>query len=168
MLVYHPAFDLYHCVYRLLQILENMKRDEVEIDRLRIWDFYITFPREARKISFPNELSELKRVFKTKEANPYEDLIDPRRILIRMKPYQNAALNYLASYDFIEQDELSRGFVKRTDKELPEGLKNKMNNLSIEEQNVLKLVIGFNELPLFGKSGLKARTGLIDFRYDPK
>lgn len=168
MLVYHPAFDLYHGVYRLLQILEHMQKSEVEIDRIRIWDFYITFPREAKKISFPKELSDLKRVFKTKESNPYEDLIDARRILIRMKPYQNAALKCLASYDFIDQNELSKGFVKRTKKEIPEEIQNKINSLSIEQENVLKLVVGFNELPLFGKSGLKDRTGLIDFKYDPK
>ena len=87
MLVYHHAFDIYHCAYRVLQILEHMKSNDVEIDRIRIWDFYLTFPNEARKISFPKELADLKKIFKVNEPNPYDDLIDPRRILIRMQPY---------------------------------------------------------------------------------
>lgn len=166
--MYHPAFDLYHCVFRLLQVLEHMKHKEVEVDRLRIWDFYLTFPNEARHISFPMELKELKRVFKSKEANPYEDLIDAKRILQRMKSYQVAALKCLASYDLIDADELNKGYVKRTTINIPDEIQERIVQLNTEQENVLKLVIGFNELPLFGKTGLKDRTGLIDFKYDAK
>ena len=168
MLDYHPAFDLYHCVFMLLQILEHMKRQDVEVDRLRIWDFYLTFPNEARKISFPQDLKELKRVFRSKDPNPYEDLIDARKILLRMKSYQEAALKCLASYDMIDTEELNRGIVKRTDKAIPTDIYKKLTELNTEQENVLKLVQGFNQLPLFGKSGLKDRTGLIDFKYDPR
>lgn len=168
MLVYHPAFDLYHCVFRILQILEHMKRKDVEVDRLRIWDFYLTFPNEARKIRFPQDLKELKRVFKSNAPNPYEDLMDAKRILLRMRSYQEAALKCLASYNLIDTDELNRGIVRRTDQGIPDDIKEKLVKLNIEQQNVLKLVEGFKDLPLFGKSGLKERTGLIDFKYDPK
>jgi hypothetical protein len=168
MLVYHPAFDLYHCVFRLLQILENMKRKDVEVDRLRIWDFYLTFPNEARNISFPNELRELKRVFRSKDPNPYEDLVDAKRILYRMKSYQVAGLKCLASYDLIDTEELNRGIVKRTERTIPHEIKEKLGRLNTEQENILKLVQGFNELPLFGRSGLKDRTGLIDFKYDAR
>lgn len=168
MLVYHPAFDLYHCVFRLLQILEHMRRSDVEVDRLRIWDFYLTFPNEARKISFPIELKEIKRIFKSKAPNPYEDLIDAKRILLRMKSYQGAALKCLASYDLIDTEELNKGYVKRTDRPIPGEIKDKITQLNTEQENVLKLVLGFNELPLFGKLGLKDRTGLIEFKYDAK
>jgi len=152
----------------MLQILEHMKRVDVEVDRLRIWDFYLTFPNEARKISFPMDLKDLKKVFRSKDPNPYEDLIDAKRILLRMKSYQVAALKCLASYDLIDQDELSNGYVKRTDNAIPKEISEKINELTIEQENILKLVIGFTELPLFGKSGLKSRTGLLDFRYDAK
>jgi len=168
MLIYHPAFDLYHCVFRLLQIMEHMKRDDVEVDRLRIWDFYLTFPNEARKISFPMQLKELKRIFKSRESNPYEDLIDAKRILLRMKSYQVAALKCLASYQLIDTDLLGKGIVKRTTNEIPKEIKSKLTQLNTEQDNILKLVLGFNELPLFGKAGLKDRTGLIDFKYDAK
>ena len=166
MLIYHPAFDLYNCVFRMLQLLHHMKYEEVELDRLRIWDFYLAFPKEAQKISFPLSLAELKKIFKRKEDNPYEDLVDSKKIIERMKSYQLAALKYLASYGFIEKEALSKNVVKKTNKELPADLKKAIGDLSIEKENIIKLVLGFWDLPLYGPHGLKARTGLIEFKYD--
>lgn len=166
MLIYHPAFDLYNCIFRMLQLLSNMKHDEVELERLRIWDFYLTFPRETQKIRFPQDLSELKKVFKRKDDNPYEDLLDSKKIIERMKSFQLTALKYLASYDFIDKESFSKGVVRKTNKELPVDLKNELNNFTTEKQNIIKLVLGFWDLPLYGSHGLKARTGLIDFKYD--
>jgi len=40
--------------------------------------------------------------------------------------------------------------------------------LTIEKSNIIKLVTGFWDLPLYGGQGLKARTGLIEFKYDTK
>lgn len=168
MLVYHPAFDIYNCVFRMLQLMTSMKQSEVELDRLRIWDFYLTFPNEARKISYPSNLSELKRIFKKKQENPYEDLIDPKRIIERMKPYQMSALRCMASYGLIDNKLLSKNIVKRTEKEVPKELLNKFSELTIEKANIIKLIVGFNELPLYGKMGLKYRTGLIEFKYDQR
>jgi len=167
MLIYHPAFDLYNCIFRMLQLLSNMKESEVELDRLRIWDFYLTFPREARKITFPRNLNQLKEfIFKEKEANPYEDLVDAKRIIERMKSYQLSALKCLASYGFIDKQQLAKNIVRRTEKEIPTELKDKLSELSAEKANTIKLVTGFWELPLYGVHGLKSRTGLIEYKYD--
>jgi len=168
MLIYHPAFDIYNCVFRMLQLLSYMKQDEVEVDRLRIWDFYLTFPNEARNISYPSSLSELKNIFKKKAPNPYEDLIDAKRIIERMKSYQLSALKCIASYDLIDSELLAKNIVRRTNNEIPAELSNKFNELTIEKQNIIKLIVGFWELPLYGKYGLKNRTGLIEFKYDQR
>ena len=143
-----------------------MKQKHVEVDKIRIWDFYLTFPNEARKIIFPRELAELKKIFKKKEPNPYEDLIDPKRILDRMKSYQMAALKCLASYNLIDQTELTNGIVSRTNEPLPGEIRKKIADISTEKENTLKLIIGFKDLPLYGRAGLKYRTGLIEFKYD--
>lgn len=168
MLVYHPAFDIYNCVFRMLQLMTSMKQDEVELDRLRIWDFYLTFPNEASKIIYPTELSELKKIFKTKQENPYEDLIDPKRIIERMKPYQISALRSIASYGLIDSKLLSKNRVTRTEKEIPQELFTKFSILTDEKSNIIKLITGFDELPLYGAMGLKSRTGLIEFKYDQR
>jgi hypothetical protein len=168
MLVYHPAFDIYNCVFRMLQLLTHMKQDEVEVDRLRIWDFYLTFPNEARNISYPNSLSELRRIFKKNPPNPYEDLIDPKRIIERMKSFQLSALKCIASYGLIDTKLLGKNVVRRTTKEIPRELVDKFNELTVEQANIIKLIVGFWELPLYGKYGLKDRTGLIEFKYDQR
>ncbi len=168
MLIYHPAFDIYNCVFRMLQLMTFMKQDEVELDRLRIWDFYLTFPNEARKITYPNSLSELKGIFKKKQPNPYEDLIDPKRIIERMKSYQLSALKCTASYGLIDSKLLSKNIIKRTDKQIPKELIEKINELTSEKSNIIKLIVGFSELPLYGQLGLKSRTGLIEFKYDQR
>lgn len=165
MLVYHPAFDIYNCAFRMLQLLSNMRNTEIELDRLRIWDFYLTFPNEARKIKFPLDLLALKKIFKNKPDNPYEDLIDPKRIVERMRPYQISALRYLASYGLIDNNLFLKNIIKRTDKELPKELFSKIEEISIEKENIIKLVQGFSDLALWG---IKERTGLLEFRYDRK
>jgi len=168
MLVYHPAFDIYNCVFRILQLLTHMKQEEVELDRLRIWDFYLTFPNEARNISYPSTLSELKGIFKKQTPNPYEDLIDPKRIIERMKSFQISALKCIASYGLIDSKLLAKNIIKRTQKEIPKELSDKFTELTIEKANIIKLIVGFWELPLYGRSGLKDRTGLIEFKYDQR
>lgn len=165
MLIYHPAFDIYNCAFRILQLLNNVKNSEIELDRIRIWDFYLTFPNEARKIKFPQDLQELKRIFKDKPNNPYEDLIDPMRISEKMKPFQISALRYLASYGLIDNNLFLKNIIKRTEVEIPKDLSNSINNLSIEKQNIIKLVQGLHDLTLWN---IKERTGLIEFRYDKK
>jgi len=165
MLVYHPAFDIYNCAFRMLQLLSLMEESEIELDKLRIWDFYLTFPNEARQITFPRDLFELRKIFKNKPDNPYEDLIDPKRIAERMDPYQLSALRYLASYGLIDNNLFQKNIVKRTEKALPSELQQKLSEINTEKENIIKLVKGFNFLAL---RGLKERTGLLEFRYDRK
>ena len=167
MLTYHPAFDYYNCIFRLLQLLSHLKEDEIEIERLRIWDFYLTFPSEAATITFPSDLLELKKIFKEK-PNSYEQLIDSKRIFERMKPFQITAIETLISYGFLKTDENKFNLLIKTNKTIPKALKANVENLSTERQNIIKLVTGFVNLPLYGDRGLKYRTKLIDFKYDYK
>ena len=168
MLIYHQAFDIYNCVFRMLQLLTHLNQDLIEVDKLRIWDFYLTFPNEARNISYPNSLSGLRNIFVKKGPNPYEDLIDPKRIIERMKSFQLAALKCIASYGLIDMKLLSKNIVKRTDKDIPKDLVDRFFDLTAEKSNVLKLIVELNNLSLYGKSGLKDRTHLIEYKYDPR
>lgn len=165
MLVYHPAFDIYNCAFRMLQLLNYLKKSEIELERIRIWDFYLTFPNEARKIKFPRDLNELKKVFKDKGENPYEDLIDPKRIVDKMKPFQVSALRYLVSYGLIDSNLFLKNIVKRTEKSIPQELEKRINETTIEKDNIIKLVQGFDNLALWG---IKERTGLLEYRYDKR
>ncbi|MEX6690188.1 hypothetical protein QTN47_21945 [Danxiaibacter flavus] len=153
----------------MLSLLHYIKDEEVHFDKLKIWDFYLAFPSQVRGIAFPSNLRKLKEnVFKYKE-NPYEHLSDPKRIFERMKTYQLSAAKCLASYGFIDSQSLLKNKIVKTKKEIPGELLEKLNNLTTEKSNIIKLIVNeFVDLPLYGRNGLKARTGLIDFKYDPR
>ena len=51
MILYNNAFDLYHTIFRILHLLNKVSDDEViEIDRIRIWDYYLLFTNEIFNI----------------------------------------------------------------------------------------------------------------------
>lgn len=43
MLIYNQAFDFYHSIFRMLQ-LTTFGVNNVQIEKIRILDFYIVFP----------------------------------------------------------------------------------------------------------------------------
>lgn len=63
MLVYHPAYDAYHCLFRMMAIMENTNR--LEIDKLKILDFYILFPALLSEVKMPREFIKIKKNSKT-------------------------------------------------------------------------------------------------------
>lgn len=169
MLVYHPAFDLYNCIFRMLQLLSYSKEDEIDLDKLRIWDFYLTFPNLVKDISFPSDLRHLKDSIFREKDNPYEDVTDPKQVFEKMNSYQISAIKCLASYGFVDSKRLDKNKVRKTSKEIPPELMEKLNDLANQKGNVIKLLTSdLVTLPLFGGKGWKARTGLLEFKYDPR
>lgn len=167
MLTYHPAFDLYHCTFRILQILNYTKNESIELERLQIWDFFYLFPTEINKhFKFPKEIAKLRKIFKF-NPNHYEEMVDSKRVFVRMKPYQKLALRNLSSYGIIEKESYEKEMIKLNLSKIPTELKSELDNLSERQKNVIKLITSpFNDLPLYGDAGFKMRTGLITFRYD--
>ena len=52
MIVYQPAFDLYHTLFRIMKLLSYFeKNDYIEIERLRIWDYYLLFPNKLKEVT---------------------------------------------------------------------------------------------------------------------
>lgn len=52
-MMYNPAFDPFNGIYRMLNILRHFGVGEIiEVDRLRIYDFYLLFPYKTYKIRF--------------------------------------------------------------------------------------------------------------------
>ena len=49
MLIYNQAYDIYHTMFRILQITEKTE-ENLEVDKLRILDFYLAFPTELLEI----------------------------------------------------------------------------------------------------------------------
>ncbi|MHA7610092.1 ABC-three component system middle component 5 [Elizabethkingia meningoseptica] len=154
----------------LLSKLDNNKK--VEVDRVRIWDFYLLFPGEIFTIRPKKNEVDFKKLLKNltiKKENPYQKIVDQRKILEKIKPYQMAALSCLASYKIIDKDELFQERVQVISKELLEQYIKSLGNLSERERNIISIVTSsFYDISLFGQNGLKNRSNLIESKYDAK
>lgn len=168
MLIYHPAYDLYHCAFRFLRLLEKIPKLPHEVDKLRILDFYLLFPSLLKRVSLPRNALIFRKMFKS-YADTYEELADPYKIFIQLEPFQIASLRYLSSVELIDVEDLSNGKVNRTETRLPTMLFDAINKANSEHSELLDFLIGpFFELEFYGSNGLKARTKLLEYKYDPK
>ena len=171
MLIYNQAFDMYHTVYRMVNILSYFDRgDYVEIDRLRIWDYYFLFPEKVYSIKLKNDEKDIKdliHLLVKKKGNPYNRLLDDRKMFEKIRPYQMNALKCLASYGLINSDFSSTNRVMKTSENLLIERGAKFIDMKEIERNVMKLMTShFYLMPMYGPNGLKQKTGLLEFKYD--
>lgn len=166
MLVYHPVFDIYHGVFRILQLLTKLPEAEIEIEQIRILDFYLLFPDQIANIRFPRDAVKYKKYLK-KERKRYSKMNDPLAIYVRVEPYQIAALKYLASHNLIDADLLKKKKVRRTNKPINQDLMTAIDVSNEANQINLELLTGpLREIGLYGPNGLKARSKLSEYKYD--
>ncbi|HEY1193893.1 ABC-three component system middle component 5 [Flavobacterium sp.] len=171
MIVYQPSFDLYHSIYRMINILGHFKYgDSIEIDRLRIWDYYLLYPNKLKTISLKKEENDIRQLinnFVLRKQNPYEQIFNDRKMFEKIRPYQMGALKYLASIGLIDKDYLKSNKISKISNEILKELKLITDKLSIQEENTISLLTGhFYYIPLSGKDGLKERTNLLESKYD--
>lgn len=165
MLIYSQAYDLYHTMFRILQIMEKTEQD-LEVDKLRILDFYLAFPAELLEIRSFKGFKKYEKFLKA-ESNSYERVIDRKRLFIKMEHIQVSAMKALISYDLFDADEFKNGTIKRTDVQLSKSLSSRIQIANDENQNLITLITGpLASMNLYGHLGLKERTNLIEFKYD--
>jgi len=164
MLIYHPAFDAYHCVFRILTISRVVK--EMELSKLRILDFYLCFPAEVSGVQLPREHIEMKKTARGLK-NDYRGPVSTARTFREMEPVQIASARLLAASRFLDADMLKSGIVKRMDSVVPPALQ-EMVDRQRETANVVTeyILTKMSAIPLTGVNGLKQRTGLMEYRYD--
>ncbi|CAB3755416.1 ABC-three component system middle component 5 [Paraburkholderia humisilvae] len=164
MLIYHPAYDAYHCVFRMLLIAEHVK--DLEIEKARLLDFYLLFPGMLVHARLPDELRALRSQAKSL-ANVYRDPVSGLSTFRDMRHIQEAALKSVAASGLIDVKQFERGFVKRTEMLLAPGLKEKLDAFTLANGPVVDGVLaGLSKLPLLGHNGLKHRSELMEYRYD--
>lgn len=164
MLIYHPAFDAYHCVFRMLAVTEWIT--ELEIDKARLLDFYILFPSTIASIRLPSGLADARRIAKL-TANVYHDPLNPATTFKEMRYIQEAAFKCIAASGLIDIKNFETGLISRTEMIIPNELKLKVDAFLMGRQAIAKIVLdGLASIPLRGIDGLKHRTKLIEHRYD--
>lgn len=167
MLIYHPIHDINHCIYRMLLITESSTNVEFGWDLFRLTDFYILFPAMLKTISpFPAELRPFKKILKDM-PDAYELMPNSKRVLFELEEIQLTAMQNLVAKGLIDSERFKDGVVSRTELAIP----NKIVSAIEEDQRTTQEWFRFaiNELPLvdfLGRKGLKARSQLMEFRYD--
>lgn len=164
MLIYHPAYDAYHCVFRMLCIVSKLPN--IELDKARLLDFYLLFPSAISKIRLPKTHSSGRQLAKLL-ANVYRDPINPSATFRELKYIQEAALKCMVASGFVEAKSYEVGLVVRTKLPLPDNMLEAISaylekNLELSEFVLDELAT----IPLKGLDGLKDRTGLLEYRYD--
>lgn len=166
MLLYHPFSDARHCVFRMLRLLEHIGQREVELQRLRIWDFYLLFPEALALITLPSGNTALKRQLNA-SRNVYDVMPDTKRAFARLEPMQQAAVRHLAAKNLIDASQLRDGKVVRTGIPLPDELRSMIVERNAASDALVNfLTTTFFTLELYGSQGVRQRTDLFDHRYD--
>ncbi|USE84317.1 ABC-three component system middle component 5 [Acinetobacter tibetensis] len=164
MLIYHPAFDSSNCCYRLITLFRHLHPSiSLEIDRLKIIDFYIVFPKKLSTTRVPNEFKKLKGELKRID-DTYRPCSNPFYMARKMGGIQEQVLKKLVSNKILEfninTNSYCRGenFSKITiDGKLSPFLSEETEKLFLEYLTIY---------PLKGKDGIKHRTLLMEYRYD--
>lgn len=168
---YSAAQDPFHAVFRIFCLLDGNGKTIYELDRILIYDFFVCFPWMVAEIEgvtkIPGFVKERNSVRRLYPQNDYEKIPEKRIMFKRMRPAQLAALNSFCSFGYLSPIEFRAEIVERLDKAMQDTLAVAVSQ-HLEKNRVL---FGFiksflDPLPLSGAMGLKAKSGLEEFRYD--
>lgn len=159
MLVYHPAYDSYHCITRILKILVCLSQKEYKIDRIKIYDYYLLFANDIQNITLPMTFSSYKKIVTTTKYNNVEN---PKYVFNQLDNVQKMAFRAIASFGFIDKDLFEKEIIKLNSKEIiPNNL---IPDLKEYEVEYFSLVRDFFEN--ISLKELKQRTKIMDYRYE--
>ena len=168
MLTYHPALDAYHAAFRTLLLVRFDIGREFPEDTLRILDFYLTFPALIEDITLPQNLRRWKRRFSS-QKNPYHYPAIPSAVFAQITPIHEHAVRTLAARELLDPEAAKAGTLVSTDRSLPDQLSARLRSRTEESSELLGFLTGdLASIPLYGPRGLKDRTKLLEYRYDPR
>lgn len=165
MLVYHPAFDLSHGMFRMLRLLEANPERQMKWDTFRILDLYYLFPHLLEAARLPRNMTKRKRDF-GKLGSKYTHVPTPRIFIQQLRGIHELIARSLAAKGFIEPAEFDEGVLVRTERTIPPELLRMISDAVDDEGLIHMLAVDIAALPLTGINGLKDRTGLLEHRYD--
>lgn len=169
-LTYDPAYDAFHCAFRLLAIVKASQGKQFELDRLRILDFFYLFPQLILSSEFrwtvPIRKSAKAVMGDIKMSPLYGQLPQSSSLFRNMEGMQEAAVQTLISKRIFDLDQLQHK-VSLAVKPIPETLEARIDIVVTQDKSLLEfLTTHLHCLSLYGQNGLKARTGLLEHRYD--
>jgi hypothetical protein len=169
-LTYNEAFDPYHAVFRFLRL--HLACDigvKLPFDTLRILDFYLLFPFRLQAMKLFASDSGWRKISKTYEVRaPYGTMPEDSIIFARMEPFQRAAAASLVNRGYLASDAWDTNEVQFTSEMLPSAVVTRCSALNAQMTEIIDILCQIkSRYPLGGRDGLKDRTGLLEYRYDP-
>lgn len=166
MILYHPAKDTNHCIYRLLSIL-FFNNDSVSIEKIRLLDFYASFPHLLKTISpWPQDIKHLKKLIST-IPEPYEQISNAKRVFFELAEVQGVAIATLFGKGLLDANLYSEGELLLNKEAIPSELLSLICKKQFIDENVQKVLIeGLLKTVWEGDKGLKYRSGLLEYKYD--
>lgn len=165
-LVYHPAYDPYGCVLRSVQFL-TASDQALFAEQLRLFDFLLLFPEFISTFRLsPSTRSRFKRT-SFRPRFRYEERPPAKRLFSEMELSFEAALQTLKTKEIIVSTDINTDIFLLNRKAVPEGLDALVAKRNVIEAELIEFLIHLNSsFSFFGPDGLKARSGLMEFRYD--
>ncbi len=168
MLLYHPAIDFFHCWMRFASILYDFGVEGVEYDRIRIVDYLLCFPSEVRNCRLPVKQSGEIRKQIGKLPRSYEDPNSLKQAFVEMYRIQKQVTMDMVAKNIIQREMYREGLLVPNVESFAMGLlQAAAQNWKVRDEEWYHLTLKtLYAIPLNGKDGLKARSGLLEYRYD--
>jgi hypothetical protein len=157
MLVYHPAFDIYHGVCRFLKLLKLSSEQPLSVEHIKLLDYFVVFPSEMTKMRLPLEYKDYRKKFK---VNKYESVYNGKLVFQQLQGYQDSALECLAAYAFIDPVLYRKGEVQLAATQNKEELNTLLAAYSTNTTLTEFLLNVLLKMPFDGPVGLKERSNL--------
>jgi len=149
----------------MLCIQALLEQKEIDFVKLRIIDFYFVFPHLIREIKLPqiSGSSTLRAMSKLLDI-PYEKMPDKKRLFSEMGDFQIQAIHILKSMNILEE---CNGMISKKEEFYGEKIKKLISNNQYGSSELFQSIVELlYKIPLYGPTGLKQRTGLMEYRYD--
>lgn len=164
MLSYTPVLDIYHTSLRSLAVLTRYDAS-MELDGLKIIQFYLAMPAYLRDFSFTRDVSKALVLRSIEECPPpYAQLPPPKVMFTRAEGVADAAIRGLVAKNILNLDGYRAGVAEIGT--CPKNILNICQEYSASNEKLLSALSKLSSLPLYGVRGLKALSGLKEYRYD--
>ncbi|RTL52414.1 MAG: hypothetical protein EKK46_11025 [Rhodocyclaceae bacterium] len=99
--------------------------------------------------------------------NDFEELPNTKRVFYQLKAIQHTALMYLEAKGIVKITAMPNKQVQLIGDAVPEKIRLMLEEDSLRNSDYFKLIVEqLSHQTLNGKSGLKMKTGLMEFLYD--
>jgi hypothetical protein len=153
----------------LLAILQATTESSITWDQLRVLDYYYLFPSQLKNIKpWPSNIKDFKAKLKS-IPDQFEDINNPARVLYDLQVFQKTAALELIAKGMVSKTDFESGILKLNDELLPEGYVELIANDFFLKSDAFEVITkALPKVEFNGGSGLKKRSGLMEYIYDVK